>query len=363
MLKRLINEARFTLILETAGPVLVKSGHAGISGPDMTPVRTHRGGDWQVYLPGSSLKGVVRSHIEKVARTLNPAPGVICNPFRRLQREDMREDGERLLCDPYLDMFCGDKLHTRDAREQPPSLSRWRRGRTPLDPEAFYAESCPACRLFGSTSFIGRASIGDAYLMEPGAVRTETRDGVGIDRLTAGAANRAKFDLEAVSSGARFAADVALRNFECWQLGALLLAVQELRDELIRVGSGRSRGFGAVRGWIDEKDPPEDRGVRPRGLEIHYPGLTDLPEANRIWGLGKFLADGSYGTLPDDALTADVQAETRRIGVRLVTAYAGEGLQRLSETAIAAFVERVRNWQVPAGMTWEALQWRQVGAR
>ncbi len=40
MLKKLVNEAFCTLQITTTGPLLVKSGHASISGPDMTPVLT-----------------------------------------------------------------------------------------------------------------------------------------------------------------------------------------------------------------------------------------------------------------------------------------------------------------------------------
>lgn len=363
MLKRLVNEARFTLVLQTAGPVLVKSGHASISGPDMTPVRTYRNGDWQVYLPGSSLKGVIRSHVEKVARTLNPTPGVVCNPFQRVESGQLRAQDNRLLHAPYPDVSCGAKFETRRSDERRVGGTRWQRQTSDLDTGSVYADSCPICRLFGSTSFIGRASIGDAYLAGNGAVRTELRDGVGIDRLTGGAAHGAKFDLEAVPSGVRFTADVVLRNFECWQLGALLLVVQDLKDGLIRIGSGRSRGFGAVHGWIDEGDQSAHNGGPPRGLEVHYPGLAELPEPNRIWGLGRFLADSTYGTQVDDALTIGAQPEARRQGARLVTVYVGDELQRLSEAAIVAFVERVKNWQVPTGMTWEALQWRPAGGR
>jgi hypothetical protein len=268
-----------------------------------------------------------------------------------------------LLCDSYPHVFCGEKLHVREASDRPPGLARWRRDTTPLNSETVYAESCPVCRLFGSTSFIGRVSIGDAYLAGNGTVRTELRDGVGIDRLTGGAAHGAKFDLEAVPSGVRFTADVALRNFECWQLGALLLVVQDLRDGLIRIGSGRSRGLGAVHGWINEGDESAEDGGSSRSLEVHYPGLAALPEPNHTWGLGRFLADSTYGTRADDALTIGAQPEPGRQGARLVTAYGGDELQRLSEAAIAAFVERVKNWQVPTGMTWEALQWRPAGGR
>src|SRR5512146_2437636 len=79
MLKKLMNEAFCTLHITTTGPLLVKSGHASVSGPDMTPVLTFRNGKQEVFIPGSSLKGVFRSHLEKIICSLKP--GVVCYPF------------------------------------------------------------------------------------------------------------------------------------------------------------------------------------------------------------------------------------------------------------------------------------------
>src|SRR5438105_11224942 len=79
MLKKLMNEAFCTLRITTTGPLLIKSGHASVSGPDMTPVLTFRNGQQEVFLPGSSLKGVFRSHVEKIVCSLKPH--VVCYPF------------------------------------------------------------------------------------------------------------------------------------------------------------------------------------------------------------------------------------------------------------------------------------------
>ena len=76
MLKKIVNEAFCTLRITTTGPLLVKSGHASVSGPDMTPVLTFRNGKQEVFIPGSSLKGVFRSHIEKIVCSLKPR--VVC---------------------------------------------------------------------------------------------------------------------------------------------------------------------------------------------------------------------------------------------------------------------------------------------
>ena len=298
MLKKLVNEAKFKLTLTTTGPVLIRSGVATASqgrNPDMTPVQTFRNGQREVFFPGSSLKGVFRSHIEKIGRTLNePA---ICDPFNK-------------------ELFCGNR-----SNDDTPSHDA-------------YARSCPVCRLFGSTRFIGRVSIGDAYLVNSlQNYPVELRDGVGIDRFTGGATHGAKFDLEAVSSGVGFETSIYLRNFECWQLGMILQVVRDLEDELIRVGSGTSRGLGGVKGAVEK-------------VEISYPGLPQK-EAKEIWGLGKFLAGQTpnYDTRADDVLSLSTDPPTAPNGIRLTSTYQSENLVDLRDRAGQEFVRRIQQWR------------------
>ncbi len=339
MLKALINELRCKLIITTTGPVLVKSGHASVSGPDMTPAQTYRNGRSEVYLPGSSLKGVVRSHVEKVCRTLKA--GVVCNPFIKASKV-AKLDGGQLTCSEFADVACSDKFEVREKGEIQVDSHTWRRAKEELDNPKVYADSCPVCRLFGSTSFIGRLSIGDAYLRTPGSGRTETRDGVGIDRLTGGATRGAKFELETISTGVAFETEILLRNFECWQVGMLLIAIADLRDELIRVGSGRSRGLGAVKGELHE-------------LTIHILAQTPGRAASEVWGLGKFHSDAerqAHGIFSDDLLTlTTAPAETRR-GLRSVATFTSEGLEALETAAREEFVQRLDGWPVSDRMQW-----------
>ena len=325
MLKQLLNECRFTLTVHTEGPVLIKSGHPMVFGPDMTPVRTYRNGTMEVYLPGSSLKGVFRSHIEKVIRTLKD--GVVCNPF---VRTDPDSENDQLVCPNYAEVSCGNKFETRQED---------------LSNEAVYLESCPACRLFGSTSFIGRVAISDAYLAEGSQQKTEQRDGVGIDRLTGGAASGAKFDLEVVSSGVDFETDIYMRNFEVWQLGILMLIVTDLEDGLIRIGSGRSRGFGNVKAAISE-------------VSVNYLGAVNGQSANDVWGLGKLLGNGSYGTDTDDKVTVEQApiAETR--GLRKITTFSDKSLNNLKKATIKEFVKKIQSWEMPETMLFAHLEFR-----
>lgn len=356
LLKKLVNEALLDLTIETRGPLLVKSGHATLSGPDLTPVRTFRSGRPQVYIPGSSLKGVLRSHFEKIVRTLNPRPGVVCDPFKRVQDLPCREENGRYFCPDYVEAFCGNKFEVRKKERLPVKLIRRQNNRDVenerslqnlcpeknLSNEEVYRDSCPACRLFGSTSFIGRLSIGDAYLAPGEEEKVERRDGVGIDRLTGGASNRAKFELEVVSAGVSFATRIYLRNYECWQLGALLVLLEDLQDGLIRIGSGRSRGLGAVSGKYEE-------------LTLSRIASTGREAGNEIWGLGKFLGDGSYGTSPDDALIVEKMPAPVARGIRTVRLFAGESLAELKEKARREFVRAIEGWT-----TGETMQWRHL---
>jgi CRISPR-associated RAMP protein (TIGR02581 family) len=348
MLKTLINELRCDLAITTVGPVLVKSGHASVSGPDMTPVRTYRNGEWQVYLPGSSLKGVVRSHLEKICRTLNPQ--VVCDPFTRTA--DVCEvRGGRLTCPQFPEVACGDKFELREKGELRVEDRTWHRAKSKVSSAAAYRDSCPACRLFGSTSFIGRLSITDAYLTDAGPGRTETRDGVGIDRLTGGAAHGAKFELETVSSGVSFETQILLRNFECWQLGMLLVAIADLHDGLVHVGSGRSRGLGAVTGDVRE-------------LSIHtlHPSPTRQP--SELWGLGRFHSAEQrtdYGTFEDDILELDALPDESRSGLRQVSRFSGSSLRSLANSARQELVTRLDHWPDRGEMQWSD-DWQSRGA-
>lgn len=317
MLKKIVNEAHFTLRITTTGPLLIKSGRATVSGPDMTPVLTFRNGKQEVFIPGSSLKGVFRSHIEKVICSLKPR--VACYPF--YGNEDKEADLElrrRDYCESCSAKFTGGE-HSKDTTEQ------------------VYAQSCPVCRLFGSTGFIGRVAIGDAYVVTEQI--KEQRDGIGIDRLTGGASNGAKFELEVVSTGVAFETEIHLRNFEIWQLGMLFVVMHDMEDELIRIGSGRSRGLGKVKAELSGAS---------NGIIISTIRNNSEPD-NELWGLGRWLNDGSYGTQQDDLLTQVEAAEKRVDGIRRLRTFTADTLR---DATIEKFVERIQQWPTqPAPQT------------
>ena len=254
MLRKWLCQADVTIEIEPVDPVLVKSGYATLDGADMVPVVTVREGERVYYLPGTSLKGVLRSHFERIARTLQP--GSVCLPYYDPKRKEI-------------------SIPVDEEKESYGCGYRSRSGTYPAS--ARYADSCAACRLFGSLKFAGRFSIGDAYPLPGSAPTIESRNGVGIDRFTGGTVSGVLFDLQAVVGG-RFKAHVRLTNFELWQLAGLNLLLADLKDEMIAVGSGRSRGMGRVR------------------ADVTSFRLAYLPTAQSLAGIGQLSADGERET-------------------------------------------------------------------
>ena len=226
MLRKWLCQADITLALEPQDPILIKSGYATIDGPDMVPVSTFRDGKQLYFFPGSSLKGALRSHFERIARTLQA--GSVCIPYLDPKKND---NSQIPVPSEAKNSGCG--YNSSDDK----------------NPAHAYSQSCAACRLFGSLRFCGRFSIGDAYpIKEP---TLSTRNGVVINRFTGGAQSGLLFDLNVIEGG-QFQAKIRIVNFEMWQLAALNFLLYDLEDELIFIGSGRSRGLGRIKGTIQD---------------------------------------------------------------------------------------------------------------
>ena len=168
---------------------------------DMRFVATRRPGkpDPEVYLPGSGLKGVLRSRAEQLTRTLLPHVPV-CDIFA----EDQPATGLR---------SCTKTVPEKDSRVVPP-VER-------------YARACRICQLFGCGGLAGRLSVSDAYLLPEPKPMFGTRSGVGIDRYRGAAASGALFFYQVLERG-MFEFTLTLENFELWQAGLLAFALHDL---------------------------------------------------------------------------------------------------------------------------------------
>lgn len=263
MLKELHNECRILLEIVPQGPILIKSGEAAGIGADMAFVRTFRDGHEQVFLPGTSLKGVIRAHAERIGRTL--APRKICNPFNTAYGKRNNSAHGEPSCSDYL-------VRTEERIKQDVRLHRAKDLRQPSDA---YRESCPACRLFGSLGFGGRFNAEDAYVIAGAEPAIEYRDGVGIDRFSGGASRGAKFQFEVITGG-RFQTRLSVRNFEIWQLSWLMHVLQDMEDGLVTMGMGSSRGLGSFAAVVTRIEL-DVLSVAPQG---QIPSLAETAKAH-----------------------------------------------------------------------------------
>ncbi|MCZ7672179.1 MAG: RAMP superfamily CRISPR-associated protein [Chloroflexi bacterium] len=247
MHKRRFNEFTLSFTIRPQGPLLIKSGQESGADPtllDMNFVRTHHSGlgNSTVYLPGSSLKGTLRSYAEKVARTLGEEKGTHFPPFSCNPLGTSASPGR-------TDYYCGKYLDKKGEQADKHRLA------------------CPICRTFGHTSLASHLRLSDAYPLDPlepermtwfeEANETEERDGVAIDRVS-GAVAVGPFNLEVVTKGA-FQGTLTLSNFQLWQLGLLAIVLRDLGQGRVPIGFAKSRGLGRV-------------AVDYNRAEVAYPG-------------------------------------------------------------------------------------------
>ncbi|GIU84526.1 MAG: hypothetical protein KatS3mg008_1301 [Acidimicrobiales bacterium] len=176
-----------------------------ISGPsdrDDVDIPVHRDHRGEPLVPGSSLKGVLRSLAERVLRAKDP--GLACD----------------VIADPCP------------------------KGKKPEEvTEEMLAELCWCCRLFGSHHMGGRAAFGD---LTTDSAATVVRDGVGIDRDELKAADKVKFDYEVVVPGSKFTGEVRIEDPEPGDVGLVLGLFDLVEQGAAGLGGGTTRGLGRV---------------------------------------------------------------------------------------------------------------------
>lgn len=293
MFARELNRIRIDLSITPKGPILIRSGRQGVdpTRPDLEWVRTWVGDQRTVYLPGSSLKGVIRAHAERLLTTENIA---ITPTFERRDGAPNQKTGGA---------------------------------------EAF-RKTCPLGRTFGTLGIKGRVSVSDFIPGghdDPGspgrdeqirlANRTEQRNGVAIDRLLGSVHGGALFDQEVVVGG-RFDGQVFLRNIQLYQLALLLLVMRDLDEGYVQVGSGTSRGNGWVKAGIG-RIVIESRSVAGSERKLLGAGaLSSEKEAYSLFG-------------GDEMDLGGLAFEAERLGWRKLTILDGKAIDSFADALLA----------------------------
>lgn len=195
-------------------------GSGDREGSDASILRSLHG--WP-YIPGSSLKGVLRARVESVAHLFGHHP---C--FLR------KTEGENCKCLSQRKKGPEDiQKKAKEFADNPTALA-----------DFLCSNLCIACRLFGGASWRSRLCFADLHPVD-GDVPTERRDGVGIDRDSRRAVDNVKYGFQTVPPLTRFHFRLTAENLDADERLLLVVAISELVHGHVSLGGKTSRGLGS----------------------------------------------------------------------------------------------------------------------
>ncbi len=217
--------------LQAAGPLLTNDTVSStLTGFDHAPLLSWWGNWTTPVLSGAGLRGVIRSHAERIARTIATHHAIAekidflqicpaCNPV------ESRKEAPLANCDSLL-----------------------KKNGVSNNAEVTDQQLCLACLLFGSTRRGSRLVVEDApYEADIAGEKPKLKmlDFLAIDRFTGGGADKFKFDALALWQPA-FTLNLYLENPQPWELGWLALVLRDMQAGWLNVGMGAAKGFGRV---------------------------------------------------------------------------------------------------------------------
>lgn len=174
-------------------------------------------------IPGSTIKGVVRSRFEAVMLSLGKN---VCNIFNN------------------MDEKCADKN----------TINKINKSKISDEEKAkkLYNKSCDVCKLFGGRAIAGKLRFKDcSFIGEKCAY--EKRDGVGIDRVTGAATRGVKYNFEIIPKGTCFDFTLIAENLDKQQMKYLDFIIKMLEgnsiseSDYLSVGGKTTRGLGRIK--------------------------------------------------------------------------------------------------------------------
>lgn len=160
-------------------------------------------------LPGSAFRGALRSHAERIIRTVG---GLAC-----------RVDD--------LENSCQAVSKAMDIEKR-----------------------CLACRMFGAPGWKTLIEIAPFRLGTPEKL-IFTQDFIAVDRFTGGVKEGAKFDADSLLKP-QFEGKLTIdaSRLEPWQMGLLALLLRDLEEGDITFGFGSTKGYGSCSATVSELD-------------------------------------------------------------------------------------------------------------
>jgi len=205
-------------------------------------------------IPGSSLKGALRSHVERLAAALGLDTCLLSE-----------DSGSECLT-----------VNERRRREYLEEVEKNPSSQEGLLRNGSY-HLCLTCRLFGSPFKASKVRVRDLALMTDLPELLPVRHGVGIDRDTGAAKHGIKFDFEYVPPQARFSMELVVEDPENLELPLLCMGLREMELGNVDLGGNVTRGVGKCHLELESiwRIDPSDKGSYLKYLIDRQPDKED----------------------------------------------------------------------------------------
>jgi CRISPR-associated RAMP protein (TIGR02581 family) len=330
MHKCLVNHCTIELKLIPDGPILIKSGREGAdpTKPQMEFVETYYQGKRSIYLPGSSLKGAIRAHAERIVRTVGHDKRPSDNSKTKIWASNPLDDRDRQN---------NPNIYLEDWKNEQKKKKLENRDRNPG--ATLYKQSCFVSQIFGNTSIASRLRIEDAYPRSDRPVKLEERNGVAIDRVF-GSVAVGPFDYQVCTEG-EFVTKIHLKNFSLAQLGLIGLVLRDLDDGWFGIGFAKSRGLGTVKVQL-KSAKVQYPGCILKGDRIQALGSEKTWDVTTLLGVGAFLSEDdcrNYDFVINENEDTPVAAQKMHLGLGVYLDWQGE------EQVKDLFTRAVKAWR------------------
>jgi CRISPR-associated RAMP protein (TIGR02581 family) len=207
-------------ILKAESPIHIGTGTVDFS-PTAVDTPVIRDENNNPFIPGSSLKGVIRCFMERLLNSGIFKEYNSCN----------------ILSDPCIsnkDAELIKKKYKADNRKEEKIASD------------IYEKECDVCKLFGGHNFASKLNILDARLTSDKAY-VQQRDGIAIDRDSLTVADKAVYKFECVAAGTEFNFEMTVDNLDDNHKDLLKIILNFLQEGEMKVGGKTSAGLGNVK--------------------------------------------------------------------------------------------------------------------
>ncbi len=210
--------------ITTKSPLHIGSGEDdGLKSDSKKVIRIMYKGVETPYIPGSSLKGVIRSEVERLLRSSNSL--YACNPL-----DNKDACGQRILKQ--------DKKITKKSFNQLDSVLKTRISKNDDG-------ICVACQMFGTHMFRGSVLISDA--LPSSSIGINVKTSTAISRKNGNVSRGALFSNEYVTPNSEFTGKIQILGNDTIHIAYLAAALQNINQGFVRLGGFSTKGFGEVK--------------------------------------------------------------------------------------------------------------------